>query len=99
MTNEQCSNHNSDNKKTRVDSNYAQIEGIQKNTIFSMATYSPEVTLVRSTVVKGAPEITPGDRVTRDMMRVALNDKPGTCSKHEAKLNGTTKKEEEGYSF
>lgn len=67
MTNEQCSNHNSDNKKTRVDSNYAQIEGIQKNIIFSMATYSPEVTLVRSTVVKGAPEITPGDRVTHDI--------------------------------
>ena len=43
---------------------------------FSMATYSPEVTLVRSAVVKGAPEITPGNRVTRDVMRVGLNDKP-----------------------
>ena len=96
MTNEQCSNHNGENKKTRVDSNYAQIEGIQKNIIFSMATYSPEVTLVRSAVVKGAPEITPGNRVTRDVMRVGLNDKPGTCSKHEDKKNGPTKKEEEG---
>ena len=77
---------------------YAQIE-LMQTIVILMATYSPEVTLVRSAVVKGAPEITPGNRVTRDVMRVGLNDKPGTCSKHEDKMNGTTKKEKEGYGF
>lgn len=47
---------------------------------------------MRSTVVKGAPEITPGNRVRRDVMRVGLIDKPGTCSKHEDKRMGRQKK-------
>ena len=47
---------------------YAQIE-LMQTIVILMVTYSPEVTLVRSTVVQGAPEITSGNSVTRGKAR------------------------------